>query len=74
LDANLLALGANVLVVQVVKGPGVALPPDGCAADCEAAIGADGEAACVDGAGLWWAVELELVVCDDRARAAGAVA
>jgi hypothetical protein len=50
------------------------LPPDSRAADCKGPVGADGEAACVDGAGLWRAVELELVVCDDGACAARGVA
>jgi hypothetical protein len=66
-------LVTNPFVVQVVEGSAGALPPDCCAADGEGAVGADGEAACIDGAGLWGAVELELVVGDDGACAAVAV-
>jgi hypothetical protein len=50
------------------------LPPDGCAANGERAVGADGEAARVDGACLWGTVELELVVGNDGTGAAVAVA
>jgi hypothetical protein len=74
LDANLLALGTDPLVVQVVKAAGTALPPARRAAYGHGAVGANGESACVDGAGLRWAIELELAICDDGAGAAVAVA
>lgn len=50
------------------------MPPDRRAANREGAVGADGEAARVDGACLGWPVELELVVCDDGASAPVTVA
>lgn len=74
MDADLLALGADPLVVQVVEAARRALPPASGAADGERAVGADGEAARVDCACLWGAVELELAVGDDGAGAAVAVA
>ena len=49
-------------VVEVVEGAGEALVEDCGTADCEGAVGAEGEAAGVDGAGLGRGVELELVV------------
>lgn len=74
LDANLLALCANVLVVQVVEAARRALPPARGAANGQAGVSADGEAACVDGACLGRAVKLELAVGDHGAGAPVAVA
>ena len=70
LDANLVALGADPLVVQVAKGTAHAAPPASAAANGQRVIAAHGEAARVDCACLRGAVELELAVCDDRAGAA----
>jgi hypothetical protein len=67
LDADLLALGADPLVVEVVEAAARALPPPRGAANCDGAVGAHREATRVDGAGLGRAVELELVVCDNGA-------
>jgi hypothetical protein len=50
------------------------LPPLGSTTNGQRAVAADGEAARIDGAGLGRAVELELVVRDDGACAAVAVA
>lgn len=74
MNTNLLALRTYPLVIQVVKAAGAALPPAGAAANGERAVGADAEAACVDGAGLGRTVELELAVCYDGAGAGVAVA
>jgi len=70
LDANLVALGADPLVVKVAKGTAHAAPPASAAANGQRVIAAHGEAARVDCACLRGAVELELAVCDDRAGAA----
>ena len=67
------ALGAGGLVVQVVEGAAEALVEDGGAAERQAAVGADGPAARVDGAGLGRGVELELSVRGDVAGAVDGV-
>ena len=64
-----MALGAGRFVVEVGEGAAEAGVEDGGAAEGEGAVAADGPAAGVDGAGLGWAVELELVV---RGYVAGA--
>lgn len=62
-----MALCANVLVVEIAKIPAHAPPPACGAANGKRAVAAYGEAACVDGAGLGRAVELELAVGHDGA-------
>ena len=72
-DADLHALLAYPLVVEVVEGAAQAVPPARCAADGEGLVLADGEATRVDGTCLWRAVELELVVRNDAAGAVPAI-
>lgn len=59
-----------VAVVEVVEGATEALPEDVRGPKSQAAVRTDGETGGVDGAGLGWLVELELVIGRDVAGAA----
>ena len=62
LDVNSVTLSSPVTVVQVVKGSTEALPEDAAATETKSSIFTDGKSSGIDGTGLWWIVELELVV------------
>ena len=70
LDVDRRALRGIVRVVQVVERAAQALVPHCITTDGERAVGADGEPRGVDGASLWWVVELELLIGRDVASAA----
>ena len=73
LDGDGRTLSRPLAVVEIVEVAAEALPEDVGAAESQAAIAADGEAGGVDGAGLGWLVELELVVGGDVAGTANRV-
>jgi hypothetical protein len=63
-------LASDTLVVEVVKGTTEALIPGLVIAEGETIVGAHRKAGGPDGACLWRAVELELLVCCDVASSA----
>ena len=65
LDEDLIALVASLVGIQVVEISAQALPPDGGAANSEGVVGAEREASGIDGTGLDWLIELELIIGSD---------
>ena len=55
-------LRSPVTVIQVVKATAAALPPDTAVTKGQSAVLANREARGVNGTGLWWVIELELIV------------
>lgn len=64
-----MALGADVLVVEVSKGTAHAPPPTCRPSNGKRTVAAYREAAGVDGARLRWPVKLELAIGNNRSRA-----
>ena len=73
LDGDGRTLSGPFAVVEIVEVAAEALPEDVGAAQSQAAVAADGEASSVDGAGLGWLIELELVVGGNVASTADSI-
>jgi len=72
-DVDLRALVTSGCIVKVVEGTAQALVEESRVTNGKGTVGADRPASSVDGIGLDWVVELELVVGDDLTSAALAV-
>lgn len=72
LDFNTLV--TNGLIVQIVEGTTQTLVEDIRVTKGQVTVISDGPANSVDSTGLWWwAVELELSVCDNRTNSASGI-
>lgn len=64
-EENRFALRSPLAVVEVGEPPSVARVEDGGGAKSKRAVAQDGKSSGVDCTGLWWGIELELVIgCD----------